>query len=82
MTWRSARSIRLVPRLNNRRTGSAAGNRSHLCGPFPFQPGLSRKRVVVAIARDLGLPIQYVGVGETLDDLLPFSPLDFVESLF
>jgi len=44
---------------------------------------VSRKRgVVVAIAREWCLPIQNAGVGETLDDLLPFSPRDFIESLF
>jgi fused signal recognition particle receptor len=38
--------------------------------------------VVIAIARELGLPIQFVGVGEKVDDLLPFDPREFVESLF
>jgi fused signal recognition particle receptor len=44
--------------------------------------GTAKGGVVVAIARELGLPIQYVGIGEKLNDLLPFSPHDFVESLF
>lgn len=44
--------------------------------------GTAKGGVVVAIARELGLPIQYVGVGEKLEDLLPFSPREFVESLF
>jgi fused signal recognition particle receptor len=44
--------------------------------------GTAKGGVVVAIARELGLPIQFVGVGETIDDLLPFSPKDFVASLF
>jgi len=38
--------------------------------------------VVVAISRELGLPIRYVGVGEQIDDLLPFEPANFVASLF
>jgi fused signal recognition particle receptor len=38
--------------------------------------------VVIAIAHELGLPIQFVGVGEKVDDLLPFDPREFVESLF
>jgi len=38
--------------------------------------------VVVAIARELNLPIRYIGVGEKLDDLLPFEPDNFIESLF
>ena len=44
--------------------------------------GTAKGGVVIAIARDLGLPIQFVGVGEKIDDLLPFNPHEFVESLF
>jgi fused signal recognition particle receptor len=44
--------------------------------------GTAKGGVVVAIARELGLPIQYVGIGEKVDDLLPFNPREFVESLF
>jgi fused signal recognition particle receptor len=44
--------------------------------------GTAKGGVVVAIARELGLPIQFVGVGEKIDDLLPFSPQEFVQSLF
>jgi fused signal recognition particle receptor len=44
--------------------------------------GTAKGGVVVAIARDLRIPIQYVGVGEKLDDLVLFSPEQFVESLF
>jgi fused signal recognition particle receptor len=44
--------------------------------------GTAKGGVVVAIARELGLPIQFVGVGEKVDDLLPFDPREFVESLF
>ncbi len=44
--------------------------------------GTAKGGVVVAIARELGLPIQFVGVGEKIDDLLPFNPREFVESLF
>jgi fused signal recognition particle receptor len=44
--------------------------------------GTAKGGVVVAIARELGLPIQFVGIGEKMDDLLPFNPRDFVESLF
>jgi fused signal recognition particle receptor len=43
--------------------------------------GTAKGGVVIAIARDLGLPIQFVGVGEKIDDLLPFDPHEFVESL-
>ena len=44
--------------------------------------GTAKGGVVIAIARELGLPIQFVGVGEKVDDLLPFNPREFVQSLF
>ena len=44
--------------------------------------GTAKGGVVVAISRELNLPIRYVGVGEQLDDLLPFDPEQFVASLF
>lgn len=44
--------------------------------------GTAKGGVVVAISRDLNLPIRYVGVGEQIDDLLPFDPAQFVASLF
>ncbi|MBZ5675939.1 MAG: signal recognition particle-docking protein FtsY [Acidobacteriia bacterium] len=44
--------------------------------------GTAKGGVVVAISRELGLPIRYVGVGEQIDDLLPFEPANFVASLF
>ena len=44
--------------------------------------GTAKGGVAVAIARDLNLPIRFVGVGEKIDDLLPFEPEKFVESIF
>jgi fused signal recognition particle receptor len=44
--------------------------------------GTAKGGVVVAIARELGLPVRYVGVGEKAADLLPFDPEEFVNSLF
>ncbi len=44
--------------------------------------GTAKGGVVVAIGRELGLPIQFVGIGEKVDDLIPFNPRDFVTSLF
>ena len=44
--------------------------------------GTAKGGVAVAIAHDLRLPIRYVGVGEGIDDLVPFSPLEYVEALF
>jgi fused signal recognition particle receptor len=44
--------------------------------------GTAKGGVAVAIAHDLKLPIRYVGVGEGIDDLVPFSPDEYVEALF
>jgi fused signal recognition particle receptor len=44
--------------------------------------GTAKGGVVVAISRELNMPIRYIGVGEQLDDLLPFEPENFVASLF
>ena len=44
--------------------------------------GTAKGGVVVAISRELGLPVRYVGVGEKAGDLLPFDPQEFVDSLF
>jgi fused signal recognition particle receptor len=44
--------------------------------------GTAKGGVVIAIARELGLPVRYVGVGEKAGDLLPFDPEEFVNSLF
>src|SRR4030095_1938374 len=44
--------------------------------------GTAKGGVVTAIARELKIPICFVGVGEKIDDLVEFSADDFVESLF
>lgn len=44
--------------------------------------GTAKGGIAVAIAHDLGLPIRYVGVGEAIDDLIPFTPGEYVEALF
>jgi fused signal recognition particle receptor len=44
--------------------------------------GTAKGGVIIAISRELRLPIRYVGVGEKVDDLLPFDPELFVQSLF
>lgn len=44
--------------------------------------GTAKGGVAVSIAHDLHLPIRYVGVGEGIDDLIPFSPRDYVDALF
>jgi fused signal recognition particle receptor len=44
--------------------------------------GTAKGGIVVAIARELNLPIRYVGIGEKIDDLLPFDAEKFIQSLF
>lgn len=44
--------------------------------------GSSRGGIVVAVQRELGLPVKLVGLGEDVDDLAPFDPDLFVEGLF
>jgi len=44
--------------------------------------GTAKGGVIVAIARELALPIRFIGVGEKVDDLLPFDPEKFIDSLF
>jgi fused signal recognition particle receptor len=43
--------------------------------------GTAKGGIVVAIARELGLPVLYAGVGEKMDDILPFDAANFVDSL-
>jgi fused signal recognition particle receptor len=43
--------------------------------------GSARGGIVVAIAHELGLPVRFAGVGEKLEDILPFDPDAFVDSL-
>ena len=44
--------------------------------------GTAKGGIAVAIAHDLKLPIRYVGVGEAIDDLIPFAPDEYVDALF
>lgn len=43
--------------------------------------GTAKGGIAVAIARELSLPVRFVGVGEKMSDLLEFSPVEFVDSL-
>jgi fused signal recognition particle receptor len=44
--------------------------------------GTARGGIVIPIVRELGLPVAFVGTGETAEDLVPFDPETFVNSLF
>jgi fused signal recognition particle receptor len=44
--------------------------------------GTAKGGIVLAICDELDIPIRYIGTGQELDDLAPFSPEDFAEALF
>ena len=44
--------------------------------------GTAKGGIVIAIARELGVPVKFVGVGEGVDDIKPFDPEEFVNDLF
>lgn len=44
--------------------------------------GTAKGGIAIAISRELGVPIRYVGVGEKVGDLLPFDPEQYIASLF
>ncbi|MFB1116772.1 signal recognition particle-docking protein FtsY [Dickeya dadantii] len=44
--------------------------------------GTAKGGVIFAIADQFGIPIRYIGVGESIDDLRPFKADDFIEALF
>ncbi len=43
--------------------------------------GTSRGGVMIAVERELGIPVKFIGIGEGMHDLIPFVPEDFVEAL-
>lgn len=43
--------------------------------------GTARGGAVVALRRELGVPIRFLGRGEAVDDLVPFDPRDFARQL-
>jgi fused signal recognition particle receptor len=44
--------------------------------------GTAKGGIAVAIAKELGLPIRYAGIGEKVDDLVVFDSEQYVNSLF
>jgi len=44
--------------------------------------GTAKGGIVVAIQRQIGIPIKFIGVGESVDDIEPFHPENFVNALF
>ena len=66
---------------------------SELMTPIPFRElmtwitteyqrdGTAKGGIVIAIAKELGVPVKLAGVGEGLDDLKPFDAKDYVEAI-
>jgi len=44
--------------------------------------GTAKGGIVIGISNQLGIPIKYIGIGEKIEDLSPFDPLDFVRAIF
>ncbi len=44
--------------------------------------GTAKGGIVFSLKKELGVPVKFIGVGEGMDDLRPFSPEDFVNALF
>ncbi len=44
--------------------------------------GTAKGGIVISIKRELGIPVKFIGVGEKVDDLQPFSAEEFVTALF
>ena len=44
--------------------------------------GTARGGVVLAIREDLDVPVKFIGVGEGVDDLQPFDPVEFTKGIF
>ena len=43
--------------------------------------GSAKGGIVFAVETELGIPVKFVGVGEQVDDLVPFDPTEFVDAL-
>ncbi|MEX1006086.1 MAG: signal recognition particle-docking protein FtsY [Acidimicrobiia bacterium] len=43
--------------------------------------GTARGGIVIAVEQELGIPVKFIGVGEGIDDLIPFDPDEFVDAL-
>jgi len=66
--------------LNQARSFHKAVKLSGVC--LTKLDGTAKGGMVFAIAKELGLPIRFIGVGEKIDDLRPFSAEQFVDALF
>ena len=44
--------------------------------------GTAKGGIVISIKKELGIPVKYIGVGEQIDDMKPFSATEFTNALF
>ena len=44
--------------------------------------GTAKGGVILSVKRELGVPVRWIGVGEGVDDLRPFDPVQFADALF
>ena len=44
--------------------------------------GTAKGGIVFSVKEELDIPVKFVGVGEKIDDLLPFNPEEFVDAIF
>jgi fused signal recognition particle receptor len=44
--------------------------------------GTAKGGVIFALAKQFGIPIRYIGIGETIDDLQDFDAKNFIGALF
>ena len=59
------------------------GEATHLTGIILTKmDGTAKGGIAVAIQSELHVPVKYIGVGETIDDLQKFDPDEFVNALF
>ena len=63
--------------------GGSAGSTSGITGVVLTKlDGSAKGGIVFAIETEMGVPVKLVGLGETIDDLVPFDPGEFVAALF
>ena len=54
---------------------------SHMGKPKgKVNPKFSLSQIVDAVSEKLGVPVKFIGVGEGIDDLMPFEPAEFVKA--
>jgi fused signal recognition particle receptor len=71
-------------------TGQNAVNQARLFGEAVCVTGIALTKldgsakggIVIAIKQALDIPVKFIGIGEELEDLRPFSPVEFVDALF